>query len=204
MNARALRHASCVALVVALAAGSPARADEPAAAPTPSAPPAPWIVTTSSEGIVFVPEPLGAPPTRRIDLAAGLARGDGPFARARGGFAWRSLGHDILALAEAGIRGTIPAGVSGEFAVGAGLRQEFTRGDLYVADESGRVRRAPDTGIPYLALGAAAAVGYDLFAALSLPVEISLVPRVQLSMPQRDQAAVEVGVGLRLAWRFSF
>ncbi len=105
-----------------------------------------------------------------------------------------------MSVRQGGIGGTTEWGLTGDVAVGVGGRQQFTAGDLYVTGDDGRVTRMTDFGTSLLLLGVQAGVGYDVRRLTGLPLRALVVPRVQLSLPQRDQAAVELGVGLRLQW----
>jgi hypothetical protein len=197
MSVRAL----CVAFVMSaslLCAG--VRADDGAqAAPTTTS--ATGLTTSVLlEGAVFVPDPIQAPPNRQLELGLTVARADGLFLRLRAGGALRSLGADVLGSVEGGIGGTTEWGLTGDVAVGVGGRQQFTAGDLYAAGDDGRIARVTDFGTSLLLLGVQAGVGFDVGHLTGLPLRALVVPRVQLSLPQRDQAAVELGVGLRLQW----
>jgi hypothetical protein len=110
------------------------------------------------------------------------------------------LGADLLGSLEGGIGGTTDWGLTGDVAVGVGARQQFTAGDLYTADDDGNVTQVMDFGTSLLLLSLQAGVGYDVRHLAGLPLRAVVVPRAQFSLPQRDQAAVEMGIGLRLQW----
>jgi hypothetical protein len=194
MNLRALAGA------LAFLAAEAAAATE--AAPAPPAPATAATVTASVELVTFAPDPLQAPPTRQIEAAVSVARDGILFARLRAGAALRPLGTDVLGLVEGGVGGTNSWGLVGDVALGLGARQQFTAGDLYVVQDDGGVERATDLGTTLLLATVSAGLGYDLRAVAGVPLQLLVVPRVQLTMPQRDQAAVELGLGVRAGWTF--
>jgi hypothetical protein len=150
------------------------------------------------ESSVFAPDPIQAPPSRQLEAGLVVSRGDGPFFRVRAGGVLRSLGTDLLGLLEGGLAGRLSSGIVGDVAVGVGARQQFSAGDLYVVNDTGQVERKPDGGTSLLLLTVQPGVGYDLRDLTGLPLKALVAPRMQLTLPQRDQAAVELGVGLRL------
>jgi hypothetical protein len=103
---------------------------------------------------------------------------------------------------EAGVGGTSAWGLVGDLALGVGGRQQFTAGDLYVAQADGSVARATDLGTTLLLATVSAGVGYDFRGVTDVPLRLMVVPRLQFTAPQRDQAAVELGIGLRAGWTF--